>query len=57
MKGIFGNLFDFNHDGKLDILEQAAEFSFLCELLDAEEKRKAVEAKGLDLDDDDLDDF
>ena len=28
--GVFGNLFDFNHDGKLDPMEQGAELGFLC---------------------------
>ena len=54
MKGIFGNMFDFNGDGDLDLFEQAAEFSFLNELMDEEEKREALEAEGLDYD---LDDF
>lgn len=57
MKGIFGNMFDFNGDGDLDLFEQAAEFSFLNELMDEEEKREALEAEGLDPDDYDLDDF
>lgn len=57
MNGIFGDLFDFNHDGKLDTFEQAAEFSFFSELMDEEEKREALEAEGLDQDDYDLDDF
>ena len=38
--GIFGNLFDFNGDGELDILEKAAEFSFIMgafETLEEEE--------------------
>ena len=54
MKGIFGNMFDFNGDEDLDLFEQAAEFSFLNELMDEEEKREALEAEGLDSD---LDDF
>jgi hypothetical protein len=29
MKGLFGDLFDFNRDGKLDWLERAAELIFL----------------------------
>lgn len=29
MSGLFGNMFDFNHDGKLDAFERAAEFDFL----------------------------
>lgn len=57
MKGIFGNMFDFNGDGDLDLVEQAAEFSFLNGLMDEEEKREALEAEGLDPDDYDLDDF
>ena len=43
MKGIFGNMFDFNGDGDLDLFEQAAEFSFLNELMDEEEKREVFE--------------
>ena len=33
MKGIFGDLFDFNSDGELDSFEQAADCMFLDELL------------------------
>ena len=29
MKGFFGDIFDFNRDGKLDSFEKAAEFAFL----------------------------
>ena len=36
MKGILGDLFDFNHDGKLDYFEQAAEFMLLDEMLSEE---------------------
>ena len=32
---IFGNLFDFNRDGKLDPLEQGAEFGFFMQMMDA----------------------
>lgn len=31
-KGIFGDMFDMNRDGKLDALERAAEAAFLDEL-------------------------
>ena len=31
-KGIFGGLFDFDGDGELNTLEQAAEFAFLDHL-------------------------
>ena len=43
MFGIFGNLFDFNHDGKLDGFEQAAEFATFMSMLDEEEKRRKKE--------------
>lgn len=46
MFGIFDNLFDFNNDGKLDPLEQAAAFDLLFD--DNEETD--------DFDDDDFDD-
>lgn len=32
MGGIFGNLFDFNSDGKLDSFERATEFGFIQSL-------------------------
>ena len=32
MAGIFGNMFDFNRDGKLDAFERAMEFDFLNSL-------------------------
>lgn len=28
MKGLFGDMFEFNHDGNLDSIEQAAEYDF-----------------------------
>ncbi len=37
MKGIFGDLFDFNHNGKLDPTEQAMEFALLQTIIDEEE--------------------
>ena len=30
--GIFGDMFDFNNDGNLDVLEQGLEFMFLEQL-------------------------
>ncbi len=36
--GLFGDLFDFNGDGRLDTLEQATEFSAFMNLLDSEEE-------------------
>ena len=32
--GIFGNMFDFNGDGDLDIFEQATEFDFLQKMME-----------------------
>ena len=33
MKGLFGNMFDFNRDGKLDAFEMAAEFQFFNDVI------------------------
>ena len=38
MNGIFGDTFDFDGDGKLDIIEQAAEFAFIATIIEEEEK-------------------
>ena len=38
--GIFGNMFDFNGDGNLDVFEQGAELAFLDDLMREDEKRK-----------------
>ena len=38
MKGIFGGLFDFNQDGKLDAIESGLEMAFLADLLDEEDE-------------------
>lgn len=35
MLGIFGNLFDLNHDGKLDSTERAMEFSLLQNIINS----------------------
>ena len=32
-KGIFGGMFDFDNDGKLDAFEHAAEFQFLNDVV------------------------
>ena len=32
--GIFGNLFDFNRDGKLDPLEQAMDFGLFVQMME-----------------------
>ena len=36
--GLFGDLFDFNGDGKLDSLESAIEFNAFMNLIDSEEE-------------------
>ena len=33
--GLFGDLFDYNNDGKLDSFEKAAEFSFVMSAINA----------------------
>lgn len=66
MKGLFGDLFDFNHDGNMSAFERAAEMSFLHEMisdekeceetelelsgLDPDERREVLEDTGLDPD-------
>lgn len=46
--GIFGNLFDFNCNGKLDTLEQATEFSFFMNMIDQQEQEKKPEKEEFD---------
>ena len=36
--GLFGDLFDFNGDGRLDALESAVEFNAFMNLIDSEEE-------------------
>ncbi len=48
MKGFFGDLFDFNHDGNLDGFERAADFAAFASMMDQEDK---VAEAGLDLSD------
>ncbi len=40
MPGIFGNLFDFNRDGKLDALEHGIEFMALQQMMDADKENE-----------------
>ena len=47
--GLFGNLFDFNGDGKLDSFEKAAEFDMLMQMIDSE-KNDELTSAGLDPD-------
>ncbi len=37
-KGFFGDLFDFNGDGKLDTFEQAADFCAFMDIIDEDEE-------------------
>lgn len=51
MNGFFGNLFDFNHDGKLDGFEQAADFAVFASMMEEEESKTELAMSGLDIDD------
>lgn len=42
-KGFFGDLFDFNNDGKLDMFEQAADFAAFQQMI----KQADLEESGL----------
>ena len=37
MNGIFGDIFDFDGDGRLGIIEQAAELAFIADIIEDEE--------------------
>ena len=51
MKGLFGSVFDFNHDGNMSTFQRAAELSFLHEMLGEDENGKTeLELSGLDPD-------
>lgn len=51
MKELFGDLFNFNYDGKMGAFERAVEFSFLHEMLEQDESsRTELELSGLDPD-------
>ena len=45
--GFFGNLFDFNHDGKLSGFEQAADFGAFMGMMDSIQQQKIANS-GLD---------
>lgn len=53
-KGLFGNLFDFNRDGEMNVFERAAEFAFVEDLLEIEDKEVNGCSAG-DFEDDELD--
>ncbi|MDD3221545.1 MAG: hypothetical protein EOM34_08375 [Clostridia bacterium] len=59
MKGYFGNLFDFNGDGDLDLIEEAADFAAFKDMMDARMKAKQEAEKPIsfkeDYEDDDFD--
>ena len=44
-KGIFGSMFDFNRDGKLDAIERAAEFQFFNDVV-LKERESDTEDEG-----------
>lgn len=44
-KGLFGNMFDFNRDGEMSIFERAAEFAFVSDLMEEEEKETETAAE------------
>lgn len=48
MKGLFGGLFDFNGDGRMNTFERVSELAFLTEL--ESEERTELELSGLDPD-------
>ena len=52
MEGLFGSLFDFNNDGKVDTFEQVAEFATFASIMEtdeAEEQKTELEMSGLDI--------
>ena len=49
MKGFFGDIYDFNHDAELDVVERAADFTMFSLLMDAtDEGRTELEMAGID---------
>lgn len=48
---IFGGLFDFDGDGKMNAFEEAAEFQFVNDVVMAAEDEDELAAAGLDVDD------
>lgn len=55
-KSIFGKMFDFNHDGKLDNFEKSAAFATFMSMLE-EEKKNKVEKSDVSLSDDENEDI
>ena len=53
MQGLFGNMFDLNHDGKLDNAERAADLAAFTTIMDEDEEdddKRNLELSGLDED-------
>lgn len=53
MFGIFGKMFDFNGDGKLDMVERASELAFLNMLIEEEAEENEYDDEDEDDNDDD----
>ena len=47
MSGLFGRVFDFNRDGKMNAFERAAEFAFFEDMMSDNQKTE-FELSGLD---------
>jgi len=47
MSGLFGRVFDFNRDGKMNAFERAAEFAFFEDMMSDNQKTE-FEMSGLD---------
>jgi hypothetical protein len=54
MFGLFGGLFDFNRDGKMDSFEKAAEFATFARMMDSIEAKKGSVEFNLNGNDDEL---
>ncbi len=53
--GLFGDMFDFNRDGKLDWFEEATEMQFYSQMMEDAKKKDEDDFSGDDDDDDDGD--
>ena len=47
-KGLFGGMFDFNRDGKIDSIERAAEIAFLNDMMNQEENDSSYDDGDID---------
>lgn len=54
-KGILGNMFDLNRDGKMNVFERAAEFAFIEDVLEIEDNEVNSSANLAALEEEDLD--